>query len=357
MKCQNCGAELADGVLFCRECGSKVTNIPKRFCRECGAELSDGAAFCAKCGTRIEMLEFQTDDTQDGSRKPEPMNNEADDLNPRKHKKTKPAVIVLVIILVLALLGAFMYFFGADYFGISLPGRDSQEEVIIDTDVPTNYTIEKGTKYAYMSDEWNVYIAVAVSDTIIKIENWDKSSSDDKSVKLSADIGTYMINDRANGFSWLDDSHTAFNIVFADKNNSRVKKARTHTFTINTSDDDKFKGTNFNEKIACYTYTNDDWHKYRAIPLTDNLIKIECWHKSNEFLIFGEFFNYGWDWCVIDTNSTEMDFKWTDDEHTSFTITAQDPANKYYWKKQTLVVFELENPNYQYPSVKAYLEK
>lgn len=24
MKCQNCGADLDDGVLFCRECGAKV---------------------------------------------------------------------------------------------------------------------------------------------------------------------------------------------------------------------------------------------------------------------------------------------------------------------------------------------
>ena len=48
MKCQNCGADLEQGVSFCRECGSKV--ITKTFCRECGTELLPGAKFCSSCG-------------------------------------------------------------------------------------------------------------------------------------------------------------------------------------------------------------------------------------------------------------------------------------------------------------------
>lgn len=39
MKCQNCGADLADGVLFCRECGKEVP-VDARFCSYCGADLS-----------------------------------------------------------------------------------------------------------------------------------------------------------------------------------------------------------------------------------------------------------------------------------------------------------------------------
>ena len=55
MKCTNCGADLAEGVLFCRECGAKVETAlqKKRFCRECGAEIPAGAKFCIECGARL----------------------------------------------------------------------------------------------------------------------------------------------------------------------------------------------------------------------------------------------------------------------------------------------------------------
>lgn len=56
MECRKCGAELAEGVLFCRECGTKVETI-KRFCRECGAELNEGTNFCPNCGTKVEIIE------------------------------------------------------------------------------------------------------------------------------------------------------------------------------------------------------------------------------------------------------------------------------------------------------------
>ena len=149
----------------------------------------------------------------------------------------------------------------------------------------------------------------------------------------------------------IDDEHTAFGFIFSDSNSSRVKKAATHIFTVDINDNDIFKGSDFDEKIACYLYTNDDWHMYRAIPLTENFIKIECWTRSSST----DSFCFGWDWCVIDTQSTEMEFEWTDNEHTSFIIVAQDPENDYYWKKATFVVFELENLNYTYSNVRAYL--
>lgn len=54
MKCPNCGEELLDGVLFCRECGCKIQKEPqKRFCRECGSELEEGAKFCSMCGAKV----------------------------------------------------------------------------------------------------------------------------------------------------------------------------------------------------------------------------------------------------------------------------------------------------------------
>ena len=217
---------------------------------------------------------------------------------------------------------------------------------------PANYKIEKGTEYAYMSDEWNVYIAYAVSDSIIKIQQWDKTLSSTKKMSFSEDIGSFKINDRENGFSWIDDAHTAFTFSFSNKNNSNHKiKNGSYIFTINISDSDTCKGTDYDESIACYTYTNDDWHKYRAIPLTDTLIKIECWSRTSSL----DHYLFGYDWMLIDMNNTDTDFAWTDDERTSFTLTTKDPENGFYWKENSFVVFELENEDFKYANVVDYL--
>ena len=64
MKCPKCGADLADGVLFCRECGARVDAVQKRFCRECGAVLKSNAKFCSNCGAKVEIL---TDISPEGS--------------------------------------------------------------------------------------------------------------------------------------------------------------------------------------------------------------------------------------------------------------------------------------------------
>lgn len=57
--CENCGAVLMEGALFCIKCGTKVgeTNVQaqpqKRYCTTCGKELSDTARFCTGCGAKI----------------------------------------------------------------------------------------------------------------------------------------------------------------------------------------------------------------------------------------------------------------------------------------------------------------
>lgn len=214
-------------------------------------------------------------------------------------------------------------------------------------------SITKGTEYAYMTDEWNVYIATAISDGIIKIENWNKAMSNSTSVSHEYDVGTFKINDDENEFAWVDDEHTTFVITFTDKKNGDFKKGGTATFTINISDSDKNKGSNYSEEIACFTYENDDWHMYRAIPLTETLIKIECWYRGSSI----GYFLFGYDVCVIDTTSGDTDFEWTDDEHTSFSITMRDEENKSEWKKETFVVFILENEDYTHFDVKSYLGK
>lgn len=136
-----------------------------------------------------------------------------------------------------------------------------------------------------------------------------------------------------------------------DKDNSRLENSKTVIFTINIRDSDKNKGSNYDENIIRYSYKNDDWHLYRAIPLTEKLFKIEVWSRSSS----ADKFLYGYDMCVINPDSTETDFEWTDDKHTSFTITMQDSDNDYYWKKDTFVAFTAENESAEYKNVKSFL--
>lgn len=67
MKCPKCGADLAEGVLFCRECGTKIDALQKRFCRECGAALAEGAKFCTECGAKAEIPSFIPEEIASGS--------------------------------------------------------------------------------------------------------------------------------------------------------------------------------------------------------------------------------------------------------------------------------------------------
>lgn len=232
--------------------------------------------------------------------------------------------------------------------------NELNDEIIAEpeqTIAETNYTIEKGSQYAFMSDSWNVYIANAVSSDMITIEHWDRTLSDSKWLSYSEDIGTFKINDAANNFKWIDDSHVAFSITFADKNNSRVKKSESHIFTININEGNSYKGSDYDKNIVCYSYTNDDWHMYRAIPLSDNLMKFECWARVSS----SDDFVYSWDWTTINILSNDVSFEWTDDEHTSFTVTTKDPKNSDHWKKDQLVLFELENNECKYPNVVTFL--
>lgn len=50
-KCPNCGAEVAQGLKFCGECGTKIA--VKNNCPNCGAENPPGMKFCGECGTKL----------------------------------------------------------------------------------------------------------------------------------------------------------------------------------------------------------------------------------------------------------------------------------------------------------------
>lgn len=51
--CQNCGASLSEGAMFCGVCGARQETQPqKRICPNCRNELAEGMVFCDRCGTK-----------------------------------------------------------------------------------------------------------------------------------------------------------------------------------------------------------------------------------------------------------------------------------------------------------------
>lgn len=213
-------------------------------------------------------------------------------------------------------------------------------------------TITKGTEYSYMRDEYNVYVATAASDEIVKIENWSKNLSTSSKVSHEYDIGTFKINDNANEFKWIDKEHTAFSICFKDKNTGLFPKKKTLIFTVNIHDEATNKGSNYDKTICCYTYKNDDWTSYKIIPLTDKLFKVEAWVRP---IALGSF-HYGYDVMLIDIDEKDNGFEWIDDEHTTFSITMSDSKNSEL-KKEKLLIFKLENKKVKYQDTITYIEK
>jgi class 3 adenylate cyclase/tetratricopeptide (TPR) repeat protein len=57
LACSNCGAQIAVGVKFCPECGSRQLAA----CAACGTPLLAGAKFCAECGTATGAAPTATD--------------------------------------------------------------------------------------------------------------------------------------------------------------------------------------------------------------------------------------------------------------------------------------------------------
>lgn len=57
MICENCGAVIPYGSIFCASCGKKAdekqekTDVLK--CAKCGAELEAGSQFCVSCGAKV----------------------------------------------------------------------------------------------------------------------------------------------------------------------------------------------------------------------------------------------------------------------------------------------------------------
>ena len=384
MTCPKCGAEIPNDSKFCAFCGSGV-EMPSKQMEQPAEELEKDQKEEATAGLAEEtakMSKYNPVGKETKGRIPhipsiEPeraSQKQAETLKTKIDEIKREAVLrwrtlstfgkiataAIAAFLLLFMLALMMGIGGSKGGSSSKPsgGKVLTANTTFDEITPVvsaTATIEPSTEYAFMTDAWNVYIAKAVSSNVIKVESWHKSSQSDKKMKLRGDLGSFKIDDEANGFSWVDDEHTAFTLIIQDKNNSEVKKPTAVVFTINTSDSDTDKGTDYDKKIACYEYVNDDWHTYRAIALSDHLVKIECWYRTSSG--FWESHRFGWDVGVIDTDNTNTDFEWGDEQHRAFTITMIDPANGSYWKEEKLTSFILENEGYKYSTVLSFLGK
>ena len=102
MKCNNCGADLADNAKFCTSCGASVENTApqggSRHCPNCGSELAEGASFCTNCGQKVTPAAGK------------PSQGIKDDLN-KAYKKLDPNLKKILILLTAGFLTALLVIF------------------------------------------------------------------------------------------------------------------------------------------------------------------------------------------------------------------------------------------------------
>ena len=247
-----------------------------------------------------------------------------------------PLIVILTLITAISIL-------------LSLTGCNAEKNTSIGIDDITLYSdydyssncIEKGNEYSFGYDNYDMYIATAISDKLIRVVNWSKDSSDDSYFEEDEEVGVFHVDDPKNGFVWIDEEHTAFYFNLHDPNKKGLRTTQVVTFSVLGTTSNKDKGTNFNENIISYIYEHNDSYFCKAIPLTETMIKIEAWRCVPGLL--WDSVIYAYDVCIINTEKTTTDFTWTDNEHTSFSITMHDPKSGGYWKEEKLVYFIVEN--------------
>jgi RNA polymerase subunit RPABC4/transcription elongation factor Spt4 len=53
MKCNNCNAEVTEGMKFCPECGNSIEQPQPQKCPQCSIDVAEGTKFCPNCGSPI----------------------------------------------------------------------------------------------------------------------------------------------------------------------------------------------------------------------------------------------------------------------------------------------------------------
>lgn len=198
--------------------------------------------------------------------------------------------------------------------------------------------IDQGKEYTFGADTSDLYVARAVSDSVIKVEKWKRNVILQREYALKYEVGAYLINDPASGFRWLDEQHSTFVLTVRDQQDRSYRKGKQVTFTESWSNGNQSGGSHCPDDVFYYLHQHDERHQYKAVFVSDSLLKIECWYRP---LPAGAFF-YGYDVCIIDLNVETASVEWSDEDLSSFTMNLCDPQNNHL-KEPAFVVFEGKN--------------
>ena len=185
--------------------------------------------------------------------------------------------------------------------------------------------------YTYVHDKWDLYKATVLSAQVVKIENWYRFTADDETpFRLDHSVLVVNTGDGSTDFKWLNDEQTAFSITMSDSGNSRFEEPTLVVFTVGDYGE--------NAEEVYLTYLHDKWDQYRAIPVSDNVIRIENWYRFTA----DDETPFALDHSVLTvvTDDGSTDFVWLDDSHASFSLTMCDPENSRF-TEPALVVFAI----------------
>ena len=195
------------------------------------------------------------------------------------------------------------------------------------TKLPNEDVVTEG-KYTFMPDRWNLYVASLLPNDSVSIERWKRWNAGTDDFEFDYVVSTVSINDSSCGFSWIDESHSAFFIDLKDTNNNKFDQTRVG-FSLAPSTA---------TSTASYTFTNDRWAQYRAYLLSPSTIKIECWGRWNAGT---DDFEHYYDIAVIDTNDSSNGFSWIDDSHLAFFFQMEDEENSNWNRKLAKIGFSV----------------
>lgn len=186
--------------------------------------------------------------------------------------------------------------------------------------------------YVYQNDKWNLYKAYLLSPNTIKIEKWTRfnAGEDGDPFARTQDICIIRIDEGSFGFSWTDQTQSAFTVTLKDEDNSYWEEEAIVPFSIE----------NNGEAYKILTYQNDRWDLYVAVVLSDETVVIENWSRFNAGEN-GDPFKREYGVLAVNTSDGSHDFTWTDDAHVAFTITMEDAKNGY-WDGMQQVSFAID---------------
>lgn len=227
--------------------------------------------------------------------------------------------------------------------------------------LPTDQKLDVSKEYGFKYDYSTFYYAKCVSDSLLKVERWTRENRETTKYNWKNDVNTFSILDENLKFSWIDDNKTSFRINLMDKDVSGLgNEGKEVVFTINITNGDDNKGSNFNESIVHYDYSKDKNNIYIATPLSSSLIKIEKWkhvEKTEWIFIKTDVFGYEHDVRIINVDAKDADFVWNNEQKSSFTINMYDPFDSWDKGDSKYTTFTIANPEASCSSSLEFLGK